>query len=110
MGEGYKTRDPRLKKRESEPAPPGTSDIFPPGEEAPLPVPSSSSKRKKSRSRSRSPEGRSRRRQYDSGGAAPPKVDDDWKKTTDAFLQNLGTPGIGAQLGISPGYPPPGYA
>ena len=82
------------------PPPPGTSDIFPPGEEQHAPS-SSSRTRKKSRSRSRSPEGRSRRRQhYDSGennrnsasASAPVQVDDAWKKTTDAFLQNLGAP------------------
>ena len=104
--ESYKTRDPRLKKRESTappgdedfPPPPGTSDIFPPGEEAPA----SSRHSKKSRSRSRSPEGRSRRRHYDSssGNSAPSsssRADDAWKKTTDAFLQGLGA---------SPGIPP----
>ena len=103
--EVYKTRDPRLKKRENRPAedfppPPGTSDIFPPGEDQP--ASSSSTRRKKSRSRSRSPEGRSRRRHYDSGdrnSSENNRVDDAWKKTTDAFLQNLGaSPGISSQV------------
>ena len=96
--EYHKSRDPRLKKREPAPPgefppPPGTldregsSDIYPPGEG---PVRS----RKKSRSRSRSPDGRSRRRQYDSGN-------DDWKSKADAFLQNLGaTPQAGAGIPV----------
>ena len=69
------------------------SDIFPPGEEAP----SSSRRKKSSRSRSRSPEGRSRRRPYESSSSA---IDETWKKNTDAFLQNLGaaTTGIPTQV------------
>ena len=85
----YKPRDPRLKKRDSGgdfPPPPGTLDrstdeLYPPGE-----GPLRSSRR--SRSRSRSPDGRSRRREYDSGSRK--SADDGWKNKTDAFLQNLG--------------------
>ena len=54
--ENYKSRDPRLKKRELAPPgdddfppPPGTSDIFPPGEE--ISRREENSRRKKSRSR-----------------------------------------------------------
>ena len=100
--ENYKSRDPRLKKRELAPPgdddfppPPGTSDIFPPGEE--IPRREENSRRKKSRSRSRSPEGRSRRRHYDNSAGNSNRMDDAWKKTTDAFLQNLGA---------APGMPP----
>ena len=87
----YKPRDPRLKKRDSGgdfPPPPGTLDrstdeLYPPGE-GPL-RPS-----RRSRSRSRSPDGRSRRREYDSGSRKSSAGDDGWKNKTDAFLQNLG--------------------
>mgnify|MGYP001433804824 CR=1 FL=1 len=110
--EYHKNRDPRLKKREPAPPgefppPPGTldhradhSDLYPPGE-GPIRDRGSSS-RKKSRSRSRSPDGRSRRRDYDSGSHRKSNRDenDEWKNKADAFLQNLGaTPaGIAPQV------------